>query len=88
MIYAHHYTSLVGFGLACAPVRCAHPSFWAHFHAKQGAARLPAAHRSLAASYSVLKNYNELFPITKCFPLGDHRGFEILYNVPQPFAPF
>jgi hypothetical protein len=42
---------LVGFGRACAPVRCAHPSFWAHFHAKQGAARPPAAHRSFAASY-------------------------------------
>jgi hypothetical protein len=24
---------LVGFGRACAPVRCAHPSFWAHCHA-------------------------------------------------------
>ncbi len=22
--------TLVGFGRACAPVRCAHPSFWAH----------------------------------------------------------
>ncbi len=26
---------LVGFGRACAPVRCAHPSFWAHKHAKR-----------------------------------------------------
>ncbi len=33
--------SLVGFGLACAPVRCAHPSSWAHWHAKRGAARPP-----------------------------------------------
>ena len=48
MIYAHHYTSLVGFGLACAPVRCAHPSFWAHCHAQRGAA-CPSAHRSFAA---------------------------------------
>jgi hypothetical protein len=32
---------LVGFGRACAPMRCAHPSFWAHCHAKQGAARPP-----------------------------------------------
>jgi hypothetical protein len=30
---------LVGFGRACAPVRCAHPYFWAHRHAKRGAAR-------------------------------------------------
>jgi hypothetical protein len=35
----HKYQLLVGFGLACAPVRCAHPSFWAHCHAKRGAAR-------------------------------------------------
>jgi hypothetical protein len=35
------YILLVGFGLACAPVRCAHPSFWAHCHAKRGAARPP-----------------------------------------------
>ena len=31
----------MGFGRACAPVRCAHPSFWAHCHAKQGTARPP-----------------------------------------------
>ncbi len=49
---------LVGFGRACAPVRCAHPSFWAYCHINQGAARLPA-HRSFAASYSTPKNiYN------------------------------
>ncbi len=35
------YCILVGFGLACAPVRCAHPSFWVHCHAKRGAARPP-----------------------------------------------
>ncbi len=35
------YSILVGFGRACAPVRCAHPSFWAHYHAKRGAARSP-----------------------------------------------
>ncbi len=50
--------TLVGFGRACAPVRCAHPSFWAHCHPKRGAAR-PPAHRSFAASYSTPKNiYN------------------------------
>ncbi len=31
----------MGFGRACAPVRCAHPSFWAHCHPKRGAARPP-----------------------------------------------
>ncbi len=29
----------MGFGLACAPVRCAHLSFWTHWHAQRGAAR-------------------------------------------------
>jgi len=33
---------LVGFGRACATVRCAHPSFWAHCHDKRGAARPPS----------------------------------------------
>ncbi len=28
--FSGNYTVLVGFGRACAPVRCAHPSFWAH----------------------------------------------------------
>ncbi len=31
----------MGFGRACSPVRCAHPSFWLHLHAKRGAARPP-----------------------------------------------
>jgi hypothetical protein len=30
---------LVGFRRACAPVRCAHPSFRAHCHTNRGAAR-------------------------------------------------
>ncbi len=37
----------MGFCRACAPVRCAHPSFWAHCHAKQGAARPPPIAASL-----------------------------------------
>jgi hypothetical protein len=41
------YDRLVGFGRACAPVRCAHPSFWAHCLAKQGAARPPPIAASL-----------------------------------------
>ncbi len=32
----------MGFGRACALVRCAHPSFWVHRHAKRGAVRPPA----------------------------------------------
>ncbi len=46
---------LVGFGRVCAPMRCAHPSFSAHCHTKQGAAR-PPAHRSFAAYYSAPRN--------------------------------
>ncbi len=38
----------MGFGRACAPVRCAHPSFGALKHVQRGAAR-PPAHRSFAA---------------------------------------
>jgi hypothetical protein len=50
------YSLLVGFGRACAPVRSAHPSFWAHGHSERGAARPPPARRSFAASYSTPKN--------------------------------
>jgi hypothetical protein len=39
--YGLLFLLLVGIGLACAPVRCAHPSFWVHCHAKRGAARPP-----------------------------------------------
>jgi hypothetical protein len=49
----------VGFGRACAPVRCAHPSLWVHCHAKTGRCAPPPANRSFAASYSNPKNiYN------------------------------
>jgi len=46
---------LVGFGRACA-----HPSFWAHFHAKQGAVRPPppiAASLLLIHSSKIITNY-------------------------------
>jgi hypothetical protein len=38
----------VGFGHACAPVRCAYPSFWAHC--------APPAHRSFAVPPKKKKN--------------------------------
>ncbi len=41
------YNIVVGFGRACAPVCCAHPSFWAHKHAKLA---LRAQYSSFAAS--------------------------------------
>jgi hypothetical protein len=53
--YSLNIYLLVGFGRACAPVRCVHPPFWAHCHAERGAAR-PPAHRSFAASYLTHKN--------------------------------
>ncbi len=41
------YTLLVGFGRACAHLRCAHPSFWAH--CQTGRCVPPPAYRSFAA---------------------------------------
>jgi hypothetical protein len=55
----------VGFGRACAPVRCAHPSFWTHCHAQRGALRPPPAHRSFAAPTKIK---NRLYIETKSFP--------------------
>ncbi len=64
------YKLLVGFGLACAPVRCAHPSFWGIKHAKR--ALCAPAHRSFAAPPKIYKN--KLFPETNCFPSGPNSG--------------
>jgi hypothetical protein len=46
-LWKNHMCILVGFGLACAPVRCAHSSFWTHCHGKRGAARPPPIAASL-----------------------------------------
>jgi hypothetical protein len=54
--FLSYYQKLVGFGLACAPVRSAHPSFWVHHHAQRGAAR-PPTHRSFAAPHKTKINY-------------------------------
>ncbi len=62
------YHILVGFGRACAPVRCADPSFWAHCNAPAPA----PAHRSFAATPEIKKI--DLFPETKCFPSGPNWG--------------
>jgi hypothetical protein len=61
----------VGFGSACAPVRCTHQSF-----TPKGALRAPPlgpVHRSIAASCSSPKNKNNLFP-EKNFPSGPNSG--------------
>ncbi len=77
----------MGFGRACAPVRCTHPSFGAYCHAKRGAARpLPTP---IAASLLLIrspkidkKNYQTRaahvmgFSEIKCFPSGSSLGRE------------
>jgi len=69
------YRLLVGFGRACAPGRCAHPSFWAQSYAQRGAAG-PPAHRSYAAPSKIK---NRLFPETKCFPSGPNLAARGVY---------
>jgi hypothetical protein len=55
---------LVGFGRACAPVRCAQPSFWL-IDTQKGALRAPPplAHRSFAAPVFITLSvyYEELY---------------------------
>jgi hypothetical protein len=80
----------VGFGRACAPVRCAHPSSWAHCHAKRGAAppHLPA-HRSFAVSYFTPKNILNLSNLgrPRQGPFSFHRNTEAMkYEVHLPPA--
>jgi hypothetical protein len=74
----NQYILLVGLGRACAPVRYAHPSFWAHCHAQRGAAR-PPTHRSFAAPPKIK---NKLFPEIKCLPLGPNsaRQWRIFFH--------
>ncbi len=75
----------MGFGRACAPVRCAHPSSWAHCHAKRGAARPPAL-RSFAASYFTPKNILNLSNLgrPRQGPFSFHRNTEAMkYKVPR-----
>jgi hypothetical protein len=73
------HKQLVGSGRACAPVRCAHPSFSAHCHANRGAARPVPAHRGFSKIYKI---YQTWAAHVKGFFLstGPHaacRGYEI-----------
>jgi len=87
------YMILVGFGLACAPVRCAHPSFWAHCHAKRGAARPPPIAASLL---HIHWPKNLLVPETKASfrPSSGRQGRiffhwtteALKYNIPRPLS--
>ncbi len=91
------YSLLVGFGCACAPVRCAHLSFWAHCHAKRGAARPPPIAASLLLIGSPKIDFKKLWnsgrPHDGLSSLGRPRhGFLSLhwtteamkYDVPSP----
>jgi hypothetical protein len=80
-------SELVGFGLACAPVRCAHPSFWNPLPRQTGRCASPPAHRSFAAYYSTPKNKQNLSnlgrPHTGLFSF--HGTTEAMkYEVPCP----
>ena len=91
--YLMSYILLVGFGLACAPVRCAHPSFWAHCHAKRGAARPPPIAASLL---HIHWPKNLLVPETKASfrPSSGRQGRiffhwtteALKYNIPRPLS--
>ena len=84
------HKELVGFGRACAPVRCAHPSFWAHCHAKRGAVAPPLpAHRSFSVSYLTPKNILSLSNLgrPRQGPFSFHRNTEAMkYEVHLPPA--
>ncbi len=82
-----NYTVLVGFGLACAPVRCGHPSFWTHCHGKGGAARPPpiAASLLLIRSPKIDLKLSNLYSGRPCPGLFSfHWATEVKYEVPCP----
>ncbi len=87
----HVIEALVGFGRECAPVRCAHPSFWAHCHAKQGAAPPPPRPTQIRCFSFDPKKYIKFIdlgpPMSKAFffPLDHMQTAEAMkYEVPCP----
>jgi hypothetical protein len=75
------WKKLVGFGRACAPVRCAHPSFWAHCHPKRGAARPPP---SIAASLLLIRPPN-IYKIYKVLTYEEYRAVSgVFQNIDPP----
>ncbi len=67
-------------------MRCAHPSFSAHCHTRQGAAR-PPANRSFAAYYSTPRNKQNLSDLCRPHPgfFSFHGTTEAMkYEVPFP----
>ncbi len=82
---------LVGFGRACAPVRCAHLSFWAHCHPKRDAARPPPCPSQLRCFSFDPQRYIKSIqlgpPTSKAFftPLDHmHTAEAMKYEVPWP----
>ncbi len=79
----------MGFGRACAPVRCAHPSSWVHYHAKRGAARPPPPrpsqlHCFLFYPQKYIKSVELGPPTSRAFFFSqEHRGYE-LWGPPAP----
>jgi hypothetical protein len=70
---------LVGFGRACTPVRCAHPSFLAYCEAKQGAARPPPP----VAALLLLIRPPKIYKIYRAWVAGV-KGFFLSTLPPSP----
>ncbi len=54
-----YYKLLVGFGRACAPVRCAHPSYWAKKHAKRALRAPPIAASLLPKKFKQINYFQK-----------------------------
>ncbi len=83
------YDKLVGFGRACAPVRCAHPSFCSLPRQMGRCAPPLPAHRSFAVSYLTPKNIFNLSNLgrPRQGPFSFHRNTEAMkYEVHLPPA--
>jgi hypothetical protein len=77
----HKYMLLVGFGRACAPVRCAHPSFWVHATPNRA---LRAPPQPIAASMLFIHtpkikiiHRTRAARVKGFFPLIYHRGLRV-----------
>ncbi len=74
---------LVDFGRACAPVRCAHPSFWAHCHPNGGLRPPP----SIAASLLLIQP-PKIYKIHKVLTYEEYRAVSgVFQNIHPPPPP-
>ncbi len=79
----------MGFGRACAPVRCAHPSFWVHCHTNRGAAPTPPSQLRCFSfdPHKYIKSIQLGPPTSNAFftPLDHMQTAEAMkYEVPWP----